>query len=217
MCCLPPKMLYILTLLNPEAMYAFSPQQALKHDGCTIWSAWGLHIDTALMGVYFVLLTWVSSKQSSLSWPFTVSSIQTGQPGCSIRSVDGTGIPLSRVQQLNGAKASEEAFFFFKWENHLWTWALTVKLKIKQSACSFSAALKGFNLLSVTVEKEGEKVWPWNWADATDNLVKQLVFHSCVRLEGSLLRPQRAKRAWREDKDGPHTPCSLCYCVQLKG
>lgn len=166
MCCLSPKMLYISTLLNPEAMYAFSTQQVLKYDGYTIWSAWGLHIDTALMGVYFLFLKWVSSKQSSLSWPFTVSSIQTSQPVCSVRSVQWHCDNCQLDATAKWCKGLRRSLFFSKWESHLWTWALTVKLKIKQIAWSFSAALKGFNLLSVTVEKEGKSVtMELGWCD----------------------------------------------------
>lgn len=41
---------------------------------------------------------------------------------------------------------------------------------------------------------------------------KKIGFHSCVRLEGSLLLSERAKHAWREDKDRPHCPGT---CVRL--
>lgn len=57
-----------------------------------------------------------------------------------------------------------------------------------------------------------KEVWPWNWADATDNWEKQIAFHSCVRLKGSLLLPERAKHAWREHKHRPH---SYSFCARL--
>lgn len=41
------------------------------------------------------------------------------------------------------------------------------------------------------------------------------MFHSCVRLEESLLCPQRAERAQRTDKDCPHPPAAFVKCATV--
>lgn len=47
----------------------------------------------------------------------------------------------------------------------------------------------------------------------TDNREKQIGFHLCVRLEGSLLLPGRAKDARRKNKDGPHSSATTGLCA----
>lgn len=83
--------------------------------------------------------------------------------------------------------------------------------KINRQSCWQSTVLYHFGLPSDTVMQEERGVTlKLGWCDRSRE--KQIAFHSCVRLKGSLLLPERAKHAWREHKHRPH---SYSFCARL--